>query len=64
MNTTRYIEVKDNVKPVVNSIRKVPHALKPKLKKELKQMVDLDLIKPIKKPTYWINSLVIIEKPN
>ena len=30
-----HIGVKGNVKPVVTPIRKVPHALKPKLQKEL-----------------------------
>ena len=38
LNTTNHIEVKDNVKPVVNPFRKVPHALKPKLAKELKHL--------------------------
>ena len=38
--------------------------LKPKLEKELKRMVDLDIIEPIKKPTDRVNSLVIVEKPN
>ena len=64
MNTTHHIEVKDNVKPVFNPLRKVPHALKPKLKKELKQMDDLDIIEPIEKPTDWVNGLVIVENPN
>ena len=50
LNTTHYVEVKDYVKPVVNPVRKVPHALKPKLEKELKQVIDLDIIEPIKKP--------------
>ena len=27
-------------------------------------MVDLDITEPIKKPTDWVNSLVIVEKPN
>ena len=51
LNTTHHIEVKDNVKPVVTPVRNVPHALKPKLAKELKQMIDLDIIESIKKPT-------------
>ena len=50
LNTTHHIEVIDNVKPVVNPVRKVPHALKPKLEKELKQVIDLDIIEQIKKP--------------
>ena len=64
LNITHHIEVKDNVKPVVTPVRKVPHALKPKLEKELKRMVDLDIIEPIKKPTDWANGLLIVEKPN
>ena len=64
LNITHHIEVKDNVKPVVTPARKVPHALKPKLEKELKRMVDLDIIEPIKKPTDWANGLLIVEKPN
>ena len=39
LNTTHHIEIKDNVKPVVTPVRKVQHALKPKLEEELKQMV-------------------------
>ena len=64
LNTTHHIEVKDNVKPVVTPVRKVPHALKPKVEKEHKRMVDLDIIEPIKKPTDWVKVLVIVEKPN
>ena len=56
--------VKDNVKPVVTPVRKVPHALKPKLQKELKRMVDLDITELIEKPTGGVNGLVIVEKPN
>ena len=60
--SSSHIEVKDNVKPVVTPVCKVPHALKPK--KELDQMIDLDIIEPIKKPTDWVNGLLIVEKPN
>lgn len=38
---------------------KVPHALKPKLEKDLKRMVDLDTIEQIEKPSDWVNGLVI-----
>ena len=64
LNIIHHIEVKDNDKPVVTPVRKVPLTLKPKLEKELKQMVDLDIIKPIKKPNEWVDGLVIVEKPN
>ena len=53
LNKTHHIEVQDNVKQVVT-----------KLEKELKRMVDLDILKLIKKHNDWVNSLVIIEQPN
>ena len=36
LNTTHRIEVKDNVKSVVTTVRKVSHGLKSRLEKELK----------------------------
>ena len=51
LNTTHHIDVKGNVKLVVTPVRKVPHAFKAKLEKELKRMVDLDIIDLIDKPT-------------
>ena len=63
MNRTHHIEIKDNGKSVVTPVCKVLHVLKPKLEKELKQMVDLG-IELKKKPTDWVNGLVITKKPN
>ena len=64
LKNTHHIEIKDNVTPVVTPVRKMPLALKPKLEKELKRMVDLDIIEPVQKPTNWVNGLVLVEKPN
>ena len=64
MNAAHHIEVKDNVKPVVTPVRKVPHAFKPKLEKELKRMVDLDITEPIEKTNNEMKGLLIVEKPN
>ena len=64
LNTTHHTEGNYNVRPVVNPVQKVPQVLKPKLEKELQQMVNLDNIELIQKPTDWVNGLVIGEKPN
>ena len=61
---THHIEIRDDVKPVIAPVRKIPFALKPKLKKELTRMVDLEIIEPVEKPTDWVNALVIVSKPN
>ena len=46
LKNTHNIKIKDNVTPVVTTVRKIPVTLKPKLEKELKCMVDLDIIEP------------------
>ena len=47
LKTTHHIEIKDNLTPMVTPVRKIPLALKPKLEKGLKRMVDLDIIEPV-----------------
>jgi hypothetical protein len=64
LKKTHHIELRDDIKPVVVPVRKVPFALKPKLKEELQRMVDLNVIEPVEKPTEWVNTLVIVSKPN
>ena len=64
LKNTHHIEIKDNVNPAVTPLRKIHLALKPKLEKKLKRMVDLDIIEPVQKPTNWVNGLVVVEKPN
>ena len=55
------IKVDEDVPPVVHARRK---ALKPKLKAELNRMETMNIITKVKHPTKWVNSMVIIEKPN
>ena len=64
LNKTHHIEIKENLTSVVTPVRRIPHSLKPKVEKELKRMIDLDIIEPVDEPTDWVNGLVIIEKPN
>ena len=64
MNTTHHIKVKNNVKPEVTPVHKIPLTLKTKLEKDLKRIIDLYIIEPIEKPTDCVNSLVILEKLN
>ena len=59
-----HIMLKDDVKPVDMPPRKIPIALKDQLKDELDIMVKNGVIIPIQEPTDWVNSLVIVEKPN
>ena len=44
--------------------RKVPFALKDRLKKELDRMENMGIIEKVEKSTDWVNALVLVEKPN
>ena len=58
------IQLKDDAVPVVHSPRRVPYAIKDKVKEELDRMVQLEVIEKVNEPTDWVNSIVVAEKPN
>lgn len=64
INGTHDIKLKENVAPVVHASRKVPIALIPKLKAKLESLKKPKIIEKVQKPTDWVNSLVIVSKPN
>lgn len=55
--------VKPDTAPVVHPPRRVPDALKDKLKKELDVMEANQIVVRVHEPTDWVNSLVVVEKP-
>ena len=59
-----HITIDPAVPPVIHPPHTLPIALKEKLDQELKRMVKLGIIKPVHEPTDWVNSLVVVEKPN
>ena len=59
-----HIEINPEVKPVIHPPRKVPFTLLPKLKQELERMEQLGAIEKVDQPTEWVNSIVIVEKPD
>ena len=59
-----HIHVDPTIKPVVHPARRVPFALRDKLKSELDRMTLLGVIEKVEKPTDWVNSIVVVEKPN
>ena len=57
------LHLKDNAVPVVNPPRRIPEALKFRLKCELDNMENDQIIVKVDEPTDWVNSLVVVEKP-
>ena len=59
------IELADNAKPYcVNSARKIPFALLPKVKEELERMLEEGIIDEVPEPTDLCAPMVPIVKPN
>jgi len=56
--------LKPDAIPVVNPPRRVPEALRNRLHEELDRMENNDIIAKVNTPTDWVNSLVVVEKPN
>lgn len=58
------IHVQKDAVPVVHPPRRIPHALRDRLKGELDTMENAGVISKVTQPTDWVNSLVVVEKPN
>lgn len=54
----------DTVPPVVHPPRKVPIALRDRLKSELDRLEKLEVLTPVTTPTPWVSSMVMVVKPN
>ncbi|KAJ8035504.1 hypothetical protein HOLleu_22754 [Holothuria leucospilota] len=57
-----HIMVDSDVPPVVHPPRKIPVALRAKVKEKIKRMEELDVIEKVTSPTQWVNSMVSIPK--
>ena len=59
---TVHLETEDNASPVIILPRRVPTALKTKLKEELDKYVKLGVLAQVEEPTPWVSSLAIATK--
>ncbi|XP_046330984.2 uncharacterized protein K02A2.6-like [Haliotis rufescens] len=59
-----HLEIDESATPVQIPCRKVPVAMKPKLKDELERLVKMNIITPVTDPTDWISAMVVVVKPN
>ena len=59
-----HLDLDETVKPFIMPPRRVPLALKSKLKDELDRLEALGVITKVTKPTDWVSNLVVAEKPN
>ena len=64
MKEPYHIKVDSTQTPLVNPLRSTPVALREKLKKSLDEMEKTGVVEKVECPTQWVNSAVIIEKPD
>ena len=58
------LKINPDIVPVVDAPRKIPFSLHEPLQNELKRMSSLNVITRVEEPTEWVNSIVIVKKPN
>lgn len=58
------LKVNPGIQPVIQPSRRIPIAIKPKLRIELDRMERMGIIKKVDKPTPWVNQVVVSPKRN
>ncbi|GBL80021.1 Uncharacterized protein K02A2.6 [Araneus ventricosus] len=59
-----HIVIKENAIPVIDPPRRVPQSLMSELKATLSDLEKKGIISAVNKPTDWVDSLIVVEKPN
>lgn len=58
------ITLEDNAVPKICAARKVPFALKEKVRSKLNEMEQMGIIEKVSVPTNWVHPIVVANKPN
>ena len=58
------IHIDSTIPPVINPPRRIPNTIADAVKEELDHMIKLGVIVEQKEPTPWVNSIMIVKKPN
>ncbi|KAK2706727.1 hypothetical protein QYM36_014683 [Artemia franciscana] len=59
-----HIYLKENCQPTVQPPKRIPISMQDRFKAELGRLEPLGVIEKVSKPTEWVNSIVIVEKPD
>jgi hypothetical protein len=58
------LHVDQSVPPVAQPLRRTPFQLKRKVEQKVKELIDMDIIEPVKSATPWVSPVVIVPKAN
>ena len=59
-----HLEIDADAKPVQMPLRRLPEAIKEKVRAELDQMCRDGIIEPVNEPSDWISALLVVSKPD
>ena len=58
------IQLQDDAVPVIHPPRRIPISVRKKLEDTLTELCKKGIIERVNEPTDWVNSIVVVEKPN
>ena len=59
-----HIQLTPNAIPRIDACRRIPFPLQQQVKDELDRMEQMKVIEKVERPTQWVNSMVVVPKPN
>ena len=59
-----HMKLRPNIPSSVHPARSVPVPVRDGLKQELERLVKLKILTPVKQPTAWVSSMLVVNKPN
>jgi len=54
----------NDVKPVIQQLRRPPFSMRSRIEKELDTLEDLDIIEKVNEPSRWVSPIVVVPKAN
>lgn len=58
------LHIDKNVQPVAQQVQQIPFSRRAKVNEKLEELLKLDGIEKVERPTSWVNPLLVVEKPN
>ena len=64
LKTHYHMRIDENIEPIVSAARQIPYSQRDRVETELKRMEKLGVIPKDEEPTDWVNTIIVVNKPN
>jgi hypothetical protein len=58
------LHINEDIKPVVQSVRRIPYGLRKKVEDKITELERMDIIEKVDGPTSWVSPVVVAPKPS